>query len=88
MLNSKIPEIDVHGLTRVKAREYIYEEILKFQKKGIYCYKIVHGFNNGNAIKTWIRGSLNIYDYLNVYKISDDPLNPGATYIFCKRKLG
>lgn len=83
-MNSKIAEIDVHGFTRLKAKEYIYEEIKKYQKRGIYTFKIIHGFNNGNVIKTWLKNSKDIINDLNA-QVIDDIFNPGVTIIISSK---
>lgn len=81
-MNSKIPEIDVHGFKRLEARDYIYQELIKYRKKKIYTIKVIHGWNNGRVIKDWLISSESIKKDLNIREIKEDPLNSGATYIF------
>ena len=81
-MNSTIPEIDVHGFKRLEARDYIYQELIKYRKKKIYTIKVIHGWNNGRVIKDWLISSESIKKDLNIREIKEDPLNSGATYIF------
>ena len=81
-MKSQIPEIDVHGFTRLKAKEYIYEELEKYRKKGIYTIRVIHGWNNGTVIRTWLNNSSDIKNDLRINKIEEDILNPGVTYIY------
>ncbi len=71
--------IDVHGLTRVKAREEIIEFIKICYKNKITLIKVIHGFNNGSVIKDWLRSSndiLNMIEVKNIYNML-----PGETII-------
>ncbi len=81
-MNSTIRVIDLHNFKRLEAKEHLYEEIRKFNKKGIKTYKIIHGFNSGTVIRDWVRNSKDLKLELNVREIIDDPTNSGATYIF------
>jgi len=85
-MKSNIPEIDVHNMTRLKAKEYIYERLEYYRKHQNYTIKIIHGFNNGNSIKTWLNSSEKIIKDLNINRIMSDPLNSGATYIYLNIK--
>lgn len=50
-------EIDVHGYTRIKASEIIKEKIIECYKNNITTLNVIHGSNNGTAIRDWLRAS-------------------------------
>lgn len=81
---SKIVEIDVHGLKRLEAKEFIYQELKKCIKNHIYTIRIIHGFNNGTVIKDWLINSKDLLNDFNISKVESDPINSGATLIYLK----
>ncbi len=46
-------KIDVHNLTLDDAKKYIVQAINISYQKGYSILEVIHGFNNGNKIKTW-----------------------------------
>lgn len=77
-------EIDLHGFTLKDAKEYLLDEIKKAYDKKVLSIRIIHGFNNGDKIKQFIRNTSMFEKYIT--KIEPDILNSGATIVNIKLK--
>jgi len=55
-------EIDVHGMLRLQAKKYILETIEQCYKDRITLLNVIHGSNNGTAIRSWLRGAKELSD--------------------------
>lgn len=55
-------EIDVHGFTRLEAKEYILENIDKCYKAKNTTLVVIHGSTHGTAIRDWLRASKTLGD--------------------------
>ncbi len=55
-------EIDVHGMLRLEAKKRIIEMIDDCYKNRITILNVIHGSNNGTAIRSWLRGSKTLGD--------------------------
>lgn len=76
-MNSGIIELDLHGMTKVQAKQSI-ESQLKRASKNVYRIRIVHGFHSGTEIKEMIKKSYGAGKHQNVLRL-EFGLNPGET---------
>ena len=74
-------ELDVHGLSVSEAIYKIQRVIVNNPKCD--CLEVIHGYNNGQAIKNELRNKNNIHSkrVLNTYQ---DEFNAGKTVICLK----
>ena len=77
-------EIDIHGMNFKDACEYIKKTINECYKNRVLTIKVIHGYNNGDRIKTWVRNSKELGS--SVMKVEPDFFNSGATIINLKLK--
>lgn len=78
-------EIDVHGMLRLNAKQYILESIDKCYKNGDTSLKVIHGSNHGTVIRDWLRGSKTLGD--KVLEVTPFILNESdITIIKIKKK--
>ena len=73
--------IDLHNFNRKDAKEYLIDKIKESYNNKDYYVKVIHGFNNGTAIKDYIRNSKELIESGYISKIEADPLNSGVTNI-------
>ena len=76
--------IDVHGFTVAEAIYAIQRLIVNNPQCG--CIEVIHGYNNGDAIKQALSNKFNIHSkrVLNTYQ---DEFNAGKTIICLKKVL-
>lgn len=77
-------EIDIHGMNFKDACQYIKDTIKKCYKNRVLSIKVIHGYNHGDRIKTWVRSSSELGDY--VIRVEADFFNSGASIIHLKLK--
>lgn len=78
-------DIDVHGMLRLEAKKYILETIDRCYKDRITILNVIHGSNNGTAIRSWLRGSKMLGD--KVIEVTPHILqSSGVTTIKIKRR--
>ncbi|MBO6048038.1 MAG: Smr/MutS family protein [Erysipelotrichaceae bacterium] len=68
-------EIDVHGLTKVEARQRI-DQALKNANKNIIMIRIIHGYQSGTALRQMIRSRYRKHPRVKRIELS---MNPGIT---------
>ena len=76
-------EIDVHGLTQSEAKNKI-TQILKTANKNVYMIRIIHGYNNGTALRNTIRKNFRKHPRVERIEIG---LNQGVTELILKGGL-
>jgi DNA-nicking Smr family endonuclease len=76
-----IKEIDVHGLTTIQAKNTIMKA-LKEIDYSISILRIIHGYNNGNALKNMIRSQFKSHPKIERIELS---MNQGITDFIIKR---
>ena len=74
-------EFDVHGYSIEVAIRRIQRLII--DHPDCTCIEIIHGYNNGNAIKRVLSNAANIHSR-RVIKTLPVPFNEGRTMIFLK----
>ncbi|MDE5714659.1 MAG: Smr/MutS family protein [Anaeroplasmataceae bacterium] len=74
-------ELDLHGFTIPQALYEIQRTIIANPKCN--CIEIIHGYNQGNKIKHFLRDKNNIHNR-RVIRTIPVPLNDGRTFIFLK----
>ena len=79
--NTPAPRIDVHGL-RVEDALYDIGEFIARQPHGVEKIVVVHGYNNGTALKDAVKSRLHSP---RIQEIAPSFLNPGETVIYLKR---
>ena len=79
-MGAGIITIDVHGMNLYQARIKI-QSTLRRADKGVYRIRIVHGFNDGTAIKDMIAD-----EFTNHYKVQRviSGLNQGQTELLLR----
>ncbi len=73
--------VDLHNFNRKDAKEYLISKIEEAYKNKDYFIEVIHGFNNGTAIRDYIRNSKQLMDTGYILKIEANPLNSGITNI-------
>ena len=79
-MNSGIVELDIHGLDKVQAKNYI-DMVLKKTSRNTYRLRIIHGYHGGTELKTMIRG---VYKNHPKVKRIEYGLNQGETDLVLK----
>lgn len=79
--NAPSPRIDVHGL-KVEDALYDIGEFIARQPHGVEKIVVVHGYNNGTALKDAVKRRLHSP---RILEIAPSFLNPGETVIYLKR---
>jgi len=74
-MNSGIVELDIHGLDKVQAKNYI-DMMLKKTSRSVYRLRIIHGYHGGTELKNMIRG---VYKNHPKVKRIEYGLNQGET---------
>lgn len=79
-------EFDIHGMTLYEVKNEIPHLICQYVKNGYDCFRIIHGFNNGNVLKIYTLNTLksDIEKQINRFKIKVIKENKGATFIIFK----
>ncbi len=54
MKNTNVVEIDVHNMTWIQAKACIDSKVNK-AKKDVYVVRVIHGYNNGTALRDKVR---------------------------------
>ena len=81
-------QIDLHSCPLHKAKEIIDKNIEYCIKNNIYSLEIIHGFNNGNKIKNYLKNSKSIkIKYPEIKEIIPDLLNSGKSIIYFNIKI-
>ena len=81
-------QIDLHSLTLIKAKEIIINNIEYCIKNNIYSLEIIHGYNNGDKIKTYLKKNKSLKEkYPEIKEILPDLLNSGKTIIYFNIKI-
>ena len=75
MAQSGIIEVDLHGMTQVQARVAV-ESALKRASKSVYRLRLIHGYNNGTALRDMLRKEF--AGHKKVLRI-ELGMNPGIT---------
>lgn len=57
MISSGIMEIDIHGMTRTQARDFLKMRIQR-AGKGVYRIRVIHGFHGGTELRDLVRREL------------------------------
>lgn len=68
--------IDLHGLKRFAAREFINDII--YLLRGPHILEVIHGYHGGVSLMTMVRCGLNNEQ---IYEIIPDEKNLGITYL-------
>ena len=79
-MNSGIVELDIHGLDKVQAKNYI-DMVLKKTSRNTYKLRIIHGYHGGTELKNMIRG---VYKNHPKVKRIEYGLNQGETDLILK----
>lgn len=79
--NARIPRIDIHGL-KVEDALYDLREFIAKQPRNTERIVVVHGYNNGTALKEAVQRQLRSP---RIKEIAPGFLNPGETVIYLKR---
>ncbi|MDD4188645.1 MAG: hypothetical protein PHX37_00985 [Eubacteriales bacterium] len=76
-MNSAIVELDLHGMTKLQAKQSI-DIYLKKASKNVYRIRLVHGYRGGTEIKDMIKKSYGAGKHKKVLRL-EYGLNPGET---------
>ena len=81
-------QIDLHNISLKEAKEIINNNIIYCIKNKINILEIIHGFNNGSKIKTYLKNSKTLKEnFPEIKEILPDLLNSGKTIIYFNIKL-
>lgn len=75
MTNAGILEIDIHGMTRRQAKEFL-EMRVKRAGRDVYRIRVIHGFHGGTELRDMVRQELSKNSRVLRCEIG---LNPGET---------
>lgn len=75
-------EINVHDCTKKEAIRNIQKVIVKYPTLDLLI--VIHGFNNGSAIKEMLKNKYNIHNK-RVKKTIPEPFNDGRTWIYLNK---
>lgn len=77
--------IDTHGLSLKEAKELIIIEIERAYKQNQDRVEVIHGYNNGDKIKNYLKNTKNLSPL--VKQIVPDFINSGKTLIYINKKI-
>ncbi len=81
-------QIDLHNCTLLKAKEIINDNLIYCIKNNINHLEIIHGYNNGNKIKNYLKNSCELRKkFKEIINIQIDLLNLGKSIIYLKIKI-
>ena len=81
-------QLDLHSFTLKEAKEQIKKTITYCYNNNINSIEIIHGFNNGQQIKNYLKNSKTLRNtYPDIKEIIPDLLNSGKTIIYFNIKL-
>ena len=74
---SGILEIDIHGMTKQQAKQYVVSQIMR-APKSVYRIKVIHGYRGGTELRDMVRREIKNHDKVLRVEIG---LNPGETVL-------
>ena len=81
-------QIDLHSLTLQNAKEIINQNIEFCINNNVYSLEIIHGYNNGNRIKNYLKNSKTLRsNYPEIKYVLPDLINSGKTTIYFNIKI-
>ena len=85
-------EVDLHGLRLEEAKEKICNMIEETWLTEMDCLLFIHGFNNGVAIRNFIRNPGGLRNrlychYAEIVNVKIIPNDNGSTYVIFGRKI-
>lgn len=85
MTDRAIIELDIHGMTKYQAKQYIDSQITK-AGGGVYRLRIIHGYRGGTELREMIRKTYRT-GHPKVKRV-ECGLNPGETDIILRELSG
>ncbi len=73
-------EVNVHGMSVEQARNVILREVEYAYQHNMMTVEVIHGFNNGNKIKTMVM-HLSSEDHIGIKSVDSSLLNSGKSII-------
>ena len=79
-------QLDLHSFTLKEAKEQIKKTIAYCYNNNINSIEIIHGFNNGQQIKNYLKNSKELRNLKEVKDIFPSLLNSGKSIIYLNIK--